>query len=384
MLASACAIAGTPRATQPDLGGLDLTGYGGQTLSAPPDTAYGGLLESARMSAAVVSPRVIDPALSAIAAAPLPTPAATVGILADVNVDTLARFGMLAGFSIGGTDAESGTPQAGQARSVRLTVLRMRDNVAAIDAARQLDAVDAKVARENVDVGFPDYFATYGHWRPRVASMAATLAHGPFVVTLYLTAPTTDREALRALATAAFDAELPRLDAFAPTAAEALPTLPLDPDGMISRALPADSGKWPYPELFVHDDGRIAGWGGQRDATGVVYGPVEAAAWSGFGDTAPEAMAVVGSTHLLRFADAVAARKALRQREASTVPQFKAASPSGIPDALCLSDPVAASNGDVVTCLVLHGRYLAVVSGPDQTTAHRKASAQYALLVRAA
>ncbi|MFE3190506.1 hypothetical protein ACFXHA_15935 [Nocardia sp. NPDC059240] len=384
VLASACAIAGTPRPTQPDLGGLDLTGYGGQALSAPADTTYGGLLESARMSEAMVSPGAIDPALRTVAAAPVPAPAAAVGILADATVGDLARYGMLAGFSIGGTDADSGPPQPGTSRSVRLTVLRMHDETAAIDAARRIDADDAAVNRDNVDIPFPEYFATYGHWRPYVASMAATLAHGPFVVTLYITAASTDRTALRAMATATFDAELPRLDAFAPTPAEALSALPLDPAGMLSRILPADPGKWPYPEVFVHDDSRIAGWGGQRDATGVVYGPVEAAAWSGFADAAPETMAVAGSTHLLRFSDAVAARKALLRRKAATQSQF-AASPPGIPDALCLADRAVEANGDAqaVTCLVLHGRYLAVVYGPDETTAHRKASAQYALLVRA-
>ncbi|MGW4247888.1 DUF7373 family lipoprotein [Nocardia sp. NPDC004722] len=385
VLASACAIAGTPHATPPDLLGLDLTGYGDRPLSAPADTAYGGLLESARMSEAVVSPSAIDPALRTVAAAPVPAPASAVGILADATVGDLARYGMLAGFSIGGTDTDSGPPQPGASRAVRLTVLRMRDETAAIDAARRIDADDAAVNRDNVDVPFPEYFATYGHWRPYVASMAATLAHGPFVVTLYLTAATTDRAALRAMATTAFDTELPRLDAFAATPAESLPTLPLDPAGMLGRTLPADPGKWPYPQVFVHDDSRIAGWGGQRDATGVVYGPVEAAAWSGFTDAAPEAMAVAGSTHLLRFSDAVAARKALRQRRAATLPQFAAAPPPGLPDALCLADRVAVSNGDAqaVVCLVLHGRYLAVVYGPEETTAHRKASAQYALLVRA-
>lgn len=94
-LVSACAIAGTPRAARPQLGGLDLSGYAGLPLSAPvAGETYGGFLESARMSEAVVSPRDIDPALRYVSSVPVPTPTSAVGILADVNSGTLTRFGI--------------------------------------------------------------------------------------------------------------------------------------------------------------------------------------------------------------------------------------------------------------------------------------------------
>ncbi|MVU76155.1 hypothetical protein GPX89_02740 [Nocardia sp. ET3-3] len=385
LLVSACTIAGVPRPAPPQLGGLDLGGYSGRPLAAASDTGetYSALLESARMSDAVVSPRAIDPALRTISAVPVPTPAAAVGILADVNADTLARYGMLAGFSIGGTDAESEPPVIGASRSVRLTVLRVRDNTAAIDAARQIDAADFAVNRDNVEVPFPEYFATYGHWRPYVPTMAATLAHGPFVVTLFVTAATTDHDALRSLVTAAFDAELPRLDAFTPTPADQVPALPLDPTGLLSRVLPSDPGKWPYPELFVNDGGRIAGWGGKRSATGVVYGPVEAAVALDLAESTPEAMAVGDSGRLLRFSDAVAAHRALSRFTA--VNRSEASPPSGVPDADCQQDRVEESQGGqrAVVCEVQYGRYLAFVYGPDQSAAHRRAAAQYAVLVDA-
>lgn len=386
-LLTACTIAGTPQAVTPQLGRLDLAGYSGQPMAEPAAAGetYGALMESVRMADAVVSPREVDPELSNIAATPVPTPADAVGILADVTVPTLIAHGMLAGFSIGGTDDPSGTPVIGNARSVRITVLRMRDNVAAIDTAHDIDSVDYDYNRDNVTVRFSEYFATHGHWRPNVPTFAATLAHGPYVVTLFITDSTTDRATLRGLATTAFDAELPRLDAFVPTAAEALPTLPLDPDGLLSRLVPITAGKWPYPTLFRDDDGRIAGWGGQRSADGVVYGPLLAQLWLDRPeqDVIPvEAMAVSGSARLLRFADPVDARKALRRLTETHADQPNVHSPAGVPDAVCQHESAAdpATHTDGYSCLVLDGRYLALVPAATEPDVQRKAAAQFAVL----
>ncbi|MFJ9365534.1 hypothetical protein ACIRRA_14095 [Nocardia sp. NPDC101769] len=389
VLVSACAIAGAPRPMTPELGSLDLGGYSGRPLSAPRDAgeAYGRLQESVRMADAVVAPRTFDPALSRTSAIPVPTPADAVGILADATRETLAAHGMLAGFSIGGTDDASGIPRIGTSRSVRITVLRMRDNMTAIDAAEQIDSRDFAVNRDNVVVPFTEYFATHGHWRTYEPTLAATLAHGPYVVTLYVTNPTTDRAALQALAEKAFDAELPRLDAFVPTPVEALAALPLDPDGMLSRLLPAAPGQWPYPELFQDEHGLIAGWGGYRRATGIAYGPVAADPWINRpGDAVRipvEGIAVTDHARLLRFPDAVAARHALTRLSEPTANGAAVRAPDGVPDAVCLRDPDPDPRvpDRQYSCLVLDGRYLALVSGATEEKVHRMAVAQYALLV---
>ncbi|GAB0103658.1 hypothetical protein JMUB6875_26310 [Nocardia sp. JMUB6875] len=390
VLVTACTIAGAPRPVTAAVGRVDLGGYSGRPLAAPRDAGetYGGLMESVRMADAVVSPRSFDPALSQISAIPVPTPLDAVGILADATRETLADHGMLAGFSIGGTDDPSGVPRIGVSRSVRLTVLRMRDNMTAIDAARQIDARDFAVNRDNVPVPFVDYFATHGHWRTYEPTLAATLAHGPFVVTVYVTNPTTDRAALQSLAETAFDAELPVLDAFTPTPAEQLATLPLDPEGMLGRLLPATPGQWPYPELFEDEQGVIAGWRGHRRATGIAYGPLVADIWLNRpGDTVRipvQAMAVADNARLLRFPDAVAARHALLRLSAPTGNQKVATAPGRIPDAACLRDPDAQTPDQQFTCLVLEGRYLALVSGATEESVHRMAVAQYAMLTDSA
>ncbi|MFE5287014.1 hypothetical protein ACFRAQ_18805 [Nocardia sp. NPDC056611] len=387
VLVSACAIAGVPRAATPELRALDLGGYSGRPLDVPRDTGetYARLLESVRMADAVVSPRAVDPALSQVSAIPVPTPTDAVGILAEATRPTLTAHGMLAGFSIGGTDDPSGSPTEGAATGLRITVLRMHDPMAAIDTAREIDAADAAVNRDNVTVPFPEYFATHGHWRPRVPTMAVTLAHGPYVVSLYIVDPATDRAAMKALATRALDAELPRLDAFTATAPEALPALSLDPDGMLSRLLPAEPGRWPYPTLFQDEYGLIAGWGGPRRATGVVYGPVVAGQLinrPGEAGLPVQAAAVTDSTRLLRFSDAVGARHALQRLSEPTATRTVVSAPGGVPEAVCLRDADAAPHPEY-TCLVLDGRYLASVSGPTEPAVHQMAAAQYAVLVTA-
>ncbi|MGW5107086.1 DUF7373 family lipoprotein [Nocardia sp. NPDC004123] len=388
-LVSACAIAGAPRAATPQVGALDLGGYSGRPLVAPgaAGEAYGRLMESVRMADAVIAPRAVDPTLAQTAAIPVPTPEDAVGILADATRATLAAHGMLAGFSIGGTDDPTGIPEIGTARSVRLTVLRMRDNMTAIDAAREIDGRDFDVNHDNVVVPFSEYFATHGHWRTFVPTMAVTLAHGPFVVTLFVTHPATDLAALKQLAEATLDAELPKLDAFTPTPAEELSALPLDPGGMLSRLLPADPGKWPYPELFHDVQQPIAGWGGHRSARGIVYGPVLAELWVNRSGTDPripvESIAVTDSARLLRFPDAVAARHALNRLSEPSAGGSVTAPPAGVPDAVCLRSPGSnpAARESEYTCLVLAGRYLAQVSAPTEQLVHRMAAAQYALLV---
>ncbi|MFF0631612.1 hypothetical protein ACFYTS_03865 [Nocardia sp. NPDC004151] len=385
VLVSACAIAGVPRAAAPELRALDLGGYSGRPLVVPGDTGetYARLLESVRMADAVVSPRDVDPALSRVSAIPVPTPTDAVGILAEATRPTLTAHGMLAGFSIGGTDDPSGSPREGAATGLRITVLRMSDPMAAIETAREIDASDAAVNRDNVTVPFPEYFATHGHWRPYVPTMAVTLAHGPYVVSLYIVDPATDRAAMKALATRAFDAELPRLDAFTATAPEALPALTLDPEGMVSRLLPAEPGHWPYPTLFQDEYGLIAGWGGPRRATGVVYGPVVADQLinpPGKPSLPVQAVAVTDSTRLLRFSDAVGARHALERLSEPTATRTVVSAPDGVPEAVCLRAAGAAPHNEY-TCLVLDGRYLASVSGPTEPAVHRMAAAQYAVLV---
>lgn len=151
----------------------------------------------------------------------------------------------------------------------------------------------------------------------------------------------------------------------------------------MSRLLPAEPGHWPYPTLFQDEYGLIAGWGGPRRATGVVYGPVVADQLinpPGKPSLPVQAVAVTDSTRLLRFSDAVGARHALERLSEPTATRTVVSAPDGVPEAVCLRAAGAAPHNEY-TCLVLDGRYLASVSGPTEPAVHRMAAAQYAVLV---
>ncbi|MBL1076936.1 hypothetical protein JK358_21300 [Nocardia sp. 2] len=390
LLVSGCVIDGSPRPVTPDFTGLDLGGYSGEPLTMPAETgeSRGRMVESIRMFDVAVAPSAIDSALRYYSVFPVPTPNQAVGVLAAATRATLTANGMLAGMSFGGHDNPTGWPQLGVSRAMRITVLRMRDDSAARAAARAVDADDFAVSPENVAVTIPGYADARGHWRPRVPTVAATLAHGPYVVTVLSIQPTTDLVALTAPIQAAFDAVLPKLDTFTPTPADGIAELPLDRDDMLARTLPAAPGQWPYPSLYQDNRNSLAGWGGARFVTGVVYGPVVGTTWfnePGDSEILPiERVAYVGFTYAARFPDAATARRALAKRSGPVTGRNPVAAPGHIPDATCFETPDVSDHARErrFTCQILDGRYLARVYGPDLATAHARATAQYALLVR--
>lgn len=394
VLVSGCgANSGTPRAETPDLTQLDVGGYSIEPLAEPPDgdEAYGRLIESARMADTLVIPSTIDPALTSNWVAPVPTPMQTVGILADAARGTLISHGMVAGVSVASADVPlDSLPRVGTSRAMRITVLRMRDDAAAQDAARDVDAADFAVSPDNVAVTIPNHAEAHSHWRPQVPTLAASLAHGPYLVTVFIAQPsTTDLAALTAAAAAAFAAELPPLDSLAPTPADKLSALSLDRDGMLRRMVPARPGKWPYPGSSRQDFGSIAGWGGFRRTTGIVFGPAIAQAAYRQGDThdlpRAERIARIGPETLSRFADAVAARSIFQKMVVFDASNGSpVAAPKGVPDAVCVQDSTVAelAREQQYGCDVLDGRYLAKVYGSSAQAVQQKAAAEYALLVK--
>ncbi|MFE3193838.1 hypothetical protein ACFXHA_32880 [Nocardia sp. NPDC059240] len=373
---------------------LDVGAYDTRPLAVPPDNdnGYSRLVESARLSDVVINPGSLQTGLTDFSTAPVPTPNLTVGILADSVRPALLADGMLAGFSFGGLDHPDaqGEPQIGVSTALRITILRMRDATAARAAAADIDTDDFAVNPDNRSIGIPNYPDAHAHWRPQVPTMAATVAHGAFVVTLFIAHPTPDSTAMADLAAATFAAQLGRLDAFVPTPADTLTSLPLDRDGILQRTLPVAPRKWPYPSAYQQAIGKVAGWGGYRRSTGLVYGEPVADGWlnpPGEGDSIPvERLAIVDWDDLIRLPDAVSATKALRKLRARLVGAgYDAVSPPpGVPDAGCYRNAAVTTDAQRelgYVCWVMDGRYVANVHGADETAVHQKAAAQYALLV---
>ncbi|MBF6170494.1 DUF7373 family lipoprotein [Nocardia blacklockiae] len=395
LLVAGCATDGRPRPHYPDPHSLDAGAYGVEPLDVPENgnERYGRVLESVRMMEALADPVEIDPALthgaSATQATPLPTPATASVLLASPVRAVLEREKMLAGAEVDGTDvAPTGHgPVIGSARILTTMVLRFPDDDAARRAAKDIDAVDAAVSPDNVGVPVPGHLAAHAHWRPAVPTLAATLAEGPYVISLLVGHTTTDLNALNTLAAKAFAAQVPRLREFAATPADRLATLPLDPDGMVRRMVPDAPRRWSYPAVTVLSQDVNAGWNASVLGHGVVYGP--RAAWLAGSrkkhDHPIELRASNGFNVVDRFADAAAARRAFEaatRKDRESGDMVPVPPSAGAVDTACWESlqPDELRQARFL-CRVVYGRYTAALVARELTTAQQKIAAQYGLLV---
>ncbi|MFG1798349.1 hypothetical protein [Nocardia sp. NPDC049149] len=387
---SGCVRSGEPAPHRLDLATLDVGAHSVDPL-LPPRTStdkYGRVLESVRMGEAVLDPAEVDPALTkgdANRTTPLPTPLKAAGILAEPVRAVLESHRMLAGFAVGGSDVDFGNqrPAIGTARLLTVVLLRFPDELAAQLTARQMNATDAAVSPDNVPVRIAEYPAAFLHWRPTVPTMAATIAHGPFVVNVLVGHTAPDQAVLTGLVRKAFDVQLPRLRAFQATAPDRFDDLPLDREGMLSRLLPYGAGHWSYPTVFTSDVDQNAGWSSTIRVSGIVFGPRATRLLKHHGFKEPiELVAMNGHNLLERFPDAVRARRVFTEEMRAQNPATAIATPAGVPDVYCENGiTTQPENPFQVRCHVLYGRYTAAVVGLNPKDAHQRIAAQYALLV---
>ncbi|MEU8900383.1 hypothetical protein [Nocardia sp. NPDC048505] len=390
LVAAGCADPGHPIPARPDLAALDLGPFASEPQTAPrndnPD--YGRVLESIRMGEAVIDPVEADATLrfglGTIASVPIPVPEKA-GFLAQPVRAVLKRHGMLAGFSVGGMDQQmDSTVAVGRARLLTVLLLRFPDQGAAERAAADIDAVDKAVSPDNVAVPIPEHTGAQSHWRPAVPTLAATMADGPFVISVLAGATSPDLATLTGLARAAFTAQVARLRGFTPTPEAQLATLPLDAEGLLGRVLPEAPGVWPAPTVLARAGDENAGWRSSFQVSGVVYGP-RAAHRVSRKDSTDIRMALNGSHAVRRYPDAVTARKDYTESaaEEATDPELRAAPPpAGLPDVICYEGQIAVVNSLKFGCRLLAGRYGAILYGRSLRLVHQKAAAQYALLLR--
>ncbi|MRH89059.1 hypothetical protein GFY24_16660 [Nocardia sp. SYP-A9097] len=386
LLLGARTVPGTPVSADITLSGLDFGEFGAETVTEPRNDKerYSRLIESARMSEAVADPREVDASLNPRMPAPLPRPADTTGILADVASPILTKYGMLAGYSVVGCPPAN-CPTFNRPWSLRITALRLPDDTAARSAATEIEAADFAVSPENVAVALPDYPAAQGHWRPAVPTLGMVMAHGPFVVAVFVSYSNPDLGELSKLAAKAFAVQIPKLDRFQPTPVAEIANLHFDPDGMLRRMVPTTSGEWSYPYITKMQPDTTAGEGFYIESSGVVYGPTGAAhalpgaaQAAGIPADAIESIALIDRNWMIRLRDASAARKLAAEESTYGRNQTPMADPA-VPDTKCLRREGILP---VYYCVVRDGRYVAVVNATDEKSVHQRAAAQYALLVR--
>ncbi|MFC8046796.1 hypothetical protein [Nocardia sp. NPDC057353] len=378
-LLAGCSVPGVPVAGEPDVRKLEVGKYEvdrhAYEVSAD---GHGTVLEGIRMADAVAPAIDIDPSLShGRSSRPLLTVDDTIGLLAAVSRPVLENRKFLVGYVGAGADRADpkgeNLPTA-DATAVTTVLLRFPDQGAAAAAARELEDADIAVSPENQKLSSAKFSDAYLHWRPGVPSVGAFMARGEFVISLFVERPKAESADLVEWVDKTLSAQVPLVDRFDATPAADFDELPVDPDGMLARAVVEDrTGLTPDPSVFA------------------VYGPNlmlhtvddQAARQRLIRDTGLDRSAVAYSSTVHRLRDADGARAFMDGLLADPGAQYDPISaPNDVPGAKCLRLNEA---GDMemeyaYNCFVTYKRYLAVVSSDSEPDVRQKVAAQYALL----
>jgi len=380
-LLAGCGMKGTPIAAEIDVRTLDAGAYA-VDRHAYPQTAgdNGALVEGIRMSRAVVPVLRIDPSLAIGQGGRVvkDNAEATTHLLAQVSKPVLDKENLLTGYSTSGADKpdEPGSDVAtSDTTSLTDFVMRFPDSDTAARAAGELEDADFGVDPvDNHKLTLPKYPGAYIHWRPGVATVGAFLAHKEFVISLFVERPKPDDQDLLAWVQKGLDAQVPALDAFTATPADRLASLPVDPDGLLARAVVPDRGQ------AVPDRDRFASYG---PTDFVTNGQDAAGREKLVQDTGLDAVAIADTSTVLRVRDAPAGARLITGLIAAAGGDYGAAdAPAKLPGARCLQ--LNSTGGDTrqfsYRCYVTHGRYVEVVVSNDRTDIDQRATAAYALL----
>lgn len=373
-----CAVSGTPVAGEPDVRGLE-TGTFATDRHTYTATAgnKGAIVEGARMSAAVVPAVRIDPSLAhGRGGVVVPDIERALDFVANVSKPVLENRKFITGYVALGADAADpdGETRPGPGTTALTTALfRFPTAAAATLAARELEDVDLAVSPDNRKLASTKYPEAYLHWRPGVPTVGAFLAHEEFVISLFIQRPRADAADLTAWIDKNLAAELAQLSKFEPTPAEKIADLPVDPAGLLARAVvddrsevkPAEYEFASYsPEHLVNKANDLTARQKLVDSTGV------------------DAHAVVSGGTVTRVRDQSAAQSLMQGLIGAAGHYDPINAPADVPTATCLklNDNGNAEDDYIYRCYVTYKRYLAMVSADDEPEVRQKIAAQYALL----
>ncbi|MFE3188690.1 hypothetical protein ACFXHA_06745 [Nocardia sp. NPDC059240] len=322
-------------------------------------------------------------------------------VLPNAILPALAANGMMFGFSAAASTQSlavsavqqapdtfnpfGGAKDGPQATSFNVTVLQFPDPQKAKTAAEQIEAADFAVAADqNAHVTLDHQPDAKAHWRPGIPSMAATLAHGGYVVNVYVAQPTADLDSMRKLTDQVFAAQLPLLDQAPALSPREIFRLKYDPDLMMRRTL--------HPKDYLSPQHLF-------EITHTPRGYLHAV------EDQATTKRLLDDNGVDRISTARAGGLLFRTRDAKAATAFWTAinaksgtsvdAPQGIPDATCVENPNPKTGwsltGDAesddawdamnkYTCTVHYDRYVARVASNQIIDAQQKAAAQYALL----
>ncbi|MEC3955004.1 hypothetical protein VMT65_18325 [Nocardia sp. CDC153] len=318
-------------------------------------------------------------------------------VLAGAVQPALVSNGMMFGFSAAASTHELGksgdwelsgnfNPFAGasgnpDATSFNVTVLQFPDQQRAQAAADQMEAADFAVAADqNVRVTLDQQPDAKAHWRPGVPSLAATAAHGQYVVNVYVAQPKPDLDGLRALATQIFAAQLPLLDQAPALSPREIFRMKYDPDAMLRRTL--HPYEYPQPDPIVEVT---------HAPRGYLHSVADQPTWQSLlTDNGVDRVSTARKGGLLLRARDPQSATALWSGINRIIPS-SAEPPAGVPNVACVENPKpktgnsfdaydAWNASDKYLCTLHYDRYVARVASSQLADAQQKAAAQYALL----
>ncbi|MFD3507634.1 hypothetical protein [Nocardia sp. NPDC058666] len=376
-LLTGCAVTGTPLPGEPDVRGLE-TGVFAVDRHAYTATAgdKGPLVEGMRMSAAVVPTVRIDPSLwHGGGDAVVPDVERALDFVANVSKPVLENRQFITGYAVQGADKadlDDDNRPVREITAVTNFLLRFPTAAAATLAARELEDVDLAVSPDNRKLASTKYPEAYIHWRPGVATVGAFYAHKEFVISLFLQRPHADATDLTAWVDKTLAAELTQLAKFTPTPTAEIPDLPVDPTGLLARAVV------PVRATMHPDEDTFATYAPEH----LINKAADLSTRQTLVDTTQvEAYATVEGGFVTRVRDHPATQS-LMQGLITTAPHYDPiTAPTDVPTATChkLNDRGKEDNF-AYRCYVSYKRYLAMISADTEPEARQKITAQYALL----
>ncbi|QLY34298.1 hypothetical protein H0264_11610 [Nocardia huaxiensis] len=369
-----CAQSGTPVAGEIDVRTLDSSSYPVNRYTYDRNANGGGtVLEGMRMADAVVPTVRAEPSLKVGRGGIVlksVDEVIDVSHLSSTAKPILQNRGFIVGFATSGADK----PDVGEdkvdptATTMTIRLLRFPSEDAAKLAAREIADADFNVALDqNRKLTLAEYPDALIHWRPTVPTIGVAMPRKEFVISMFIVRTKPDQTELMSLVKKGLDAEVPAVDAFRATPADAIAKLPFDPDRMLARTLvdsrddsTPDPDKFGYfgPNMLVH----------AANDQGVRQRLVDS--------TGMDQMANAGDGYLFRTRDAKAGNELVSGLIAILEGVENGSAPSGVPDSKCVHN----SKGTAYRCWVVYKRYVGVVNADNEADAHKLATAQYALL----
>ncbi|MCA2210282.1 DUF7373 family lipoprotein [Nocardia rosealba] len=373
-----CAVSGTPVAGEIDVRKLEVGTFAVEKRSHDEKAGSAGpLVEGMRMSGAVPPTVRIDPSMSyGRGSTVIPSVERALDFIANVSRPVLENRKFVTGYVTLGADRADpdGSKRPGaDATAITTAVLRFPDSASATLAARELEDVDLAVSPDNRKLASTKYPEAYVHWRPGIPTVGAFHAHKEFVISLFVQRPRADADDLVSWIDMSLEASLAQLAKFTPTPYDKLADLPVDPDGLLARAVVEDTTETePDQSTFaVYSPEHIVSRVDDETARERL---LEAAG--------ADRYALVEGGAIARVRDQAGA-EALMQGFIDSAEHYDSVpAPTDVPGAKCF-ELNSKGDSDVDSeyrCYVPYKRYLAIVGAEQESEIRQKVAAQYALL----